>query len=83
VLAELVGDLDHRHQAGVHADEIHRPPKQRVGAGHHPLQLEVVEAIAGALVVGDPARLAVGGQLLARGAKQDRRRRRAGDGARP
>jgi hypothetical protein len=69
VLAELVGDLDHRHQAGIHADEIHRPPEQLVGAGHHALQLEVVEAITGALVVGDPAGLGVRGQLLARGSE--------------
>ncbi len=36
VLAELVGDLDHRHQAGVHADEIDRPAEHARGRGPAP-----------------------------------------------
>ena len=55
VVAELVGHLDHRHEAGVHADHVDRPAEDAMGRGQHALQLLVVEAVARAVVVGDAA----------------------------
>ena len=45
VIADLVGDLEHGHEAGVHADEVHLPPEPPVGVLEHALQLPVVEAV--------------------------------------
>ena len=31
VVPDLIGDLEHGHEAGVHADEVHLPPERLVG----------------------------------------------------
>ena len=53
MVTKLVRHLDHRHEAGVHADHVHLPPEDAMGGGEHALQLLVVEAVRRAVVVGD------------------------------
>ena len=71
LLADLVGDLKHRHQARVHADQVDLAAEELVRGAEHALQLLVVEAVARAVVVRDPARLGVElEQALAGGVKE-------------
>ena len=66
VVAQLVGHLEHRHEAGVHPDDVDRPAEHAVGVGQDLLQLAVVEAVARAVVVGDAPAGVGGEQPLAR-----------------
>jgi transposase IS116/IS110/IS902 family protein len=82
VIAELVGDLDHGHEAGVHADQVDLAAEGAMRPGEHALELAVVEAVRRAVVVGDAA---VGGegllQALTRGVEDGRRLPRCGSGS--
>ena len=55
VVPELVGHLEHGHEAGVHADQVHLPAEEAVGRGEDARELLVVEAVGRAVVVGDAA----------------------------
>ena len=53
VVPELVGYLEHRHEAGIHAHHVHLASEEAVGLGEHALELLVIEAVASPVVVGD------------------------------
>jgi hypothetical protein len=74
VVADLVGDLEHGHQAGVHADQVDLAAGELVRGRVHALQLPVVETVARSVVVGDAAALRMElQQPLARGTKSGTR----------
>ncbi len=55
-LPELVGHLDHVHEAGIHAEEVDLPAQERADPGQDHPQLPVVQGIAaGGVVVADAA----------------------------
>jgi hypothetical protein len=45
-IPELPGDLHHRHEAGVHAEDVDLLPNDEAGAGENVLQLPVVQGVA-------------------------------------
>ena len=56
MIAELVADLDHAHQTGVHAQEIELSSQLLANSREHFLQLDIVEKIFRVVVVGNRAR---------------------------
>ena len=73
VVPELVGHLDHRHEAGVHADQVDLPPEGAMGGGEHAFQLLVVEAVGCAVIVSDAAIGGRGAPEALAGRVEDRR----------
>jgi len=79
ILAELISDLDHIHEAGVETEEVDGPAGVVGDSLQDLLELGIVEKILSGIVVSDAS---AGDGLLEGGVEQRVTVRPAGDGAR-